>query len=437
MPTEQEFQDAKEQAEKEHKAPANPNAIGRAVGIDIGPRIKGDVTNPDETCLRFYVERKIRDKKAIDERFDVEKYGVPSDVIEIGRIVRFQGGPGSLVGFDQRKLPSNVDPANFGTMSAVVGIGSKHYILASNHAMAVNGRATDARIAFKPPSLIDDPQKYIFARITDHVHLTQAGPNTVDCALAEIEDQFLGRVRAEFPNRIVTSGDGIEPGVNMPVTKVDESEETKGKIVSINAQPRFDFSFGSFDFQNLVLIEGDEDDGNRPFAKPGDSGSLVAGFDKDEKDKDKNYKATAIIIGGSRRRLINGRWKSYTFACSFNAAIAKLEEGLGGQVAGTRTMQRANDSPEYIPPAKPKIQLVFTLPPPPAKVAASTTAGKWGSRRPPRLSTAFLRVLILPEAHTGTSAVLRRRFVRRANKKSARRRARRQDCRRYVCGVNN
>src|SRR5205823_1223555 len=134
MPTEQEFRDAKNQAEEQHKAPGGINAIGHAVAIDIGPRIKGGVTKPDETCLRFYVERK-RPKKAIDDRFDVDKYGVPSDVIEIGRIVSFQGGPGSSIGFDESDLPANVDPAAVGTMGAIVGIRKRRYVLGSNHAM--------------------------------------------------------------------------------------------------------------------------------------------------------------------------------------------------------------------------------------------------------------------------------------------------------------
>jgi hypothetical protein len=303
---------------------------------------------------------------------DQNIYGVPTDVIETGRIVPFQAGPGSSIGFDERDLPPNVDPAVSGTLGAVAALGGKYYVLGSNHAMAVNGRATGARIVFRPPDrLIDDPGKYIFGRITDHVHLTQAGPNTLDCALAEIEDEFLGRVRAEFPNHIVTSAAGIDPEVDMPVTKVDESEATMGKIVSVNAQRRFDFSFGSFDFANLVLIEGDEDDGNGPFAKPGDSGALVAGLDPN----DNQYKATAIVMGGSRRKLVTGGWKSYTLACSFNDAVAELEKGFGGQVAGKRTQGRSDGSGDSPPE---KIQLVFTLPPPPDKRAASTMAGKLG-----------------------------------------------------------
>jgi hypothetical protein len=60
MPTEQEFQDAKKNAEERHKASSGLKEIGRAIAIDVGPKISGDVTNPDERCLRFYVERKIR-----------------------------------------------------------------------------------------------------------------------------------------------------------------------------------------------------------------------------------------------------------------------------------------------------------------------------------------------------------------------------------------
>ena len=384
MPTEQDYLNAKQDAEKAHMAPGvDRAAIGRAIAIGIGPRVTRDVIADNaEQCLRFYVERKIRPMEAIGNQdlwADPKMYGVPTDVIETGRIVSFQAGPGSSIGLDYHNLDSNVDPAVGGTLGAVVGIAIagkevEHYVLGSNHAMAVNGRAIGARVVFKPPNrFIDDPEQLHF-RLYNGLTFTflQEGPNTLDCALAKIEKVYLDRVKAEFPNHIVTSADGIDPEVDMQVTKVDESEATTGVIVSVNAQRRFDFSFGSFDFANLVLIEGDEDDGNRPFAKPGDSGALVAGLD----ENDNQYKAMAIIIGGSRRRLVNGRWKSYTLACSFNAAVAELEKVLAaGQVAaGKRTSEAIGNPPVGPPPEKPKIELVFKLPP--AKVAASRTAGK-------------------------------------------------------------
>jgi hypothetical protein len=368
MHTEQEFLDAKKKAEATHMTSAARGAIGRAIALDIGPKVKDDMTKPDaETCLRFYVERKIDPMERIDKdyRADEEVYGVPTDVIEIGRIVSFQAGPGSSIGFDERELPSNVDPAASGTLGAVLAFGDQHYILGSNHAMAMNGRATGAQILFRPELLIDDPDKYIFATVSNHVHLNPDEPNRVDCALAKIPDKFLDRVRAEFPKQIVTSADGVPPDRVTKVARVDESERATGKIVSLNAQPRFDFSFGSFEFENLIMIEGDDNDWNLPFAKPGDSGALVAGLYNDQN------LATAIVIGGSRRRLKNGQWKSYTFACSFNDAVDALQKQVAGRQDGkySRAFDPNNPNETY----SPKLKLVFSLPSPVAAKPASAS----------------------------------------------------------------
>src|SRR5215472_14733899 len=118
MPTDQEFYDAQKRAEERHGKPAARNAVGRAIAFDIGPKVQKGVTKPDaKTCLRFYVERKIDPMDRVDKdyRADEKEYGVPTDVIETGRIISFQAGPGSSIGFDERELPSNVDPAASGT----------------------------------------------------------------------------------------------------------------------------------------------------------------------------------------------------------------------------------------------------------------------------------------------------------------------------------
>jgi hypothetical protein len=390
MPIEEELSIAKK---RYLTAPDLPrHAPGRVIGIGIG-QIKAD--EPDKKSLHFFVERKMH-KDYVHERFRIEKeyQGVPTKVIETGRIVSFQGGPGSSIGFDERDLDKrpNVDPAISGTLGAVVALGDSHYILGSNHAMAVNGRATGAQIVIRPPDrLINDPEAYIVARITDHVHLTQERPNTLDCALAKIIDKSPALISAEFPrlyhvpglkdgDRIVTSPDGIDPHDEERVVRVDQIDAPMGTIVSVGTRPRFDFSFGSFDFEDLVLIEGDDNKWNLPFAKPGDSGGLVAGFDK----KSKEYRATAIVMGGSRRKVLEngqwkGQWKSYTFACSYNTAVAALQKkvlerlGIGLENLGP---EKSDD------PHKWELRLVFSLPPAkPAKRKTSSLTPAYSARK--------------------------------------------------------
>ncbi len=362
MPTEDELlNNAKEQAEQEYRIPAGRYA-GRVLGIGIGTKFTED-KEVGPRCLRFFVEKKIRPKEAIPDRLriDREYRGVRTDVVETGRLVSFQARPGSSIGLtqapDKPELPPNVDPARTATLGAIVRIGDDFYVLGSNHAMAVNGRATGARILFRPPDrFVNDPNDFVLANITNYVRLRQPGPNHVDCALARIEREHIGRVNARFPQQIVTSAVGIDPTLGMKVIRVDDAEEPSGAIVSDNYKPRFDFSFGGYDFEKLILIEGDKD--QQPFARFGDSGSVIAGFDNDSG----KFRATALVMGGARRKLEkleDGSWKYkfYTVACPFNTAIAELQKTL----------------PKTLLPGDSKIELVFDLPhPEEASTAAHT-----------------------------------------------------------------
>jgi len=142
----------------------------------------------------------------------------------------------------------------------------------------------------------------------------------------------------------------------MEVSRVDEidpAKEITGKIVSLHGDPRFDFSFGSFDFENLIMIESKE-----AFAKPGDSGALVVG----REDPDHVFKVTALVIGGSRRPDKNDQM-FYTYACSFDACLEELEKTLPGQYTSipASTLPPNVGSTSQSGPNK-KIGLVFTLP---------------------------------------------------------------------------
>src|SRR5262249_42527023 len=158
------------------------------------------------------------------------------------------------------------------------------------HAMALNGRARGLQIQVRPPDrFINNPDEAVFATIFEYVPLDRSKLNQVDCALALIGDR--DRIAAEFlPEGIVTSDEVVDPDPGMEVALVNQraqANQTKGvigEIVSVIAQPRFDFSFGSFDFENLVLIESKDE--RQPFAQPGDSGALVAS----------GGKATAIVM---------------------------------------------------------------------------------------------------------------------------------------------
>jgi hypothetical protein len=323
MPTNDEFNNARQRAIGEHYLRARdtqyntaPGQARNVVGVGIGRKLQGG--NPAELSVRFYVERKIRPLEAIDERFRIPSMfpgGIPSDVIETRRFMSFDSevAPGANIGVDYSA--PNVSSALGGTLTAIVKVGDIWYALGSNHVMAVNGRVPLLRrILFKPPQkFIDDPDKYIFARVAAWVPLRPEGPgydpaqpNTVDCALAVIENPQ--GVTGAFPSKVVDHTDIADPEAGDEVIRVDDQEEVKGTIEQVGARVRIAYGFGTFDFDDMVLIKGC----TGPFASPGDSGALVV----------KNGKPCAMIVGGSQ---------NYAVACK----LSNVRDGLKRELTAT------------------------------------------------------------------------------------------------------
>jgi hypothetical protein len=296
-----------------------PGHARNVIGVAIGPAMKD---GKEETCLCFYVEKKV---KEIDEPYRIPSPTIgrlKTDVTEARRFVSFDalGGPGSSIGFDY--TAPNVDPVLRGTLGAIFQAGNRWYAVGANHVMAVNGRVPIGKpIMFRPPQkFIVNPNDYIFAVLADYVPLVPEGPdyngyqpNIVDCAMALVDKP--DRVTAQFPRYIVDPMRIIEPHAGMKVGLVDDSNGVSaGEVAQASARVRIDYRFGTFDFEDMVLIRGA--DGKR-FANPGDSGALVLGWDQAQ---DKATAApVAMIVGGSQ---------NYTIACKISNVHKKLMEEL-------------------------------------------------------------------------------------------------------------
>jgi hypothetical protein len=317
-----------------------PPGLGRnVIGIGIGH--KNDDPKTD-LCVHCYVERKL-DPGAVPEGFLIKKTlgSVQTDVIETGRFVAFQdaaaepkASPGSSIGLDY--MAPNVDPTIIGTLGGFVKINDDYYVLGSNHAMMANGRVPKGTpITFKIPNTFG---QRVFASTAVHVPLVQAGPNYpnhVDCALAKVENSEL--VETQFPDRIVDYSNPIDPETQMKVSRVDQSDKATGVITGVNVHMRIDYRFGTYDFDDLVLIEGDYGQ----FAVPGDSGALVV----DQATK----KATALVIGGSSK---------YTIACPIATAFRELEAQLAKQNAEKSPPPQGDNRARYTEEPPPSIELI-------------------------------------------------------------------------------
>jgi hypothetical protein len=152
----------------------------------------------------------------------------------------------------------------------VVQYGAKnHFILSCNHILSVNGRVPqDTKIVsgalcgagMKPLPIATFPGEGYFVEIgTD--------PNTVDCALARLQKApaTMTPVKLGLPQR------------GTRVTKVGAaSSTTHGIIVDTHADVSVGYSFGTFRFNDQILIQGIVDNGQQTeFAVDGDSGAIV------------------------------------------------------------------------------------------------------------------------------------------------------------------
>lgn len=369
MPTEQQLESAKKKAvEICESQRLMPGRLARnLIGVEIDIKVK-DAKPLGYKCVCFYVERKIEPEKTIDPRLRIPKQlgeAVDTDVIETRRFVSFQShapklkaAPGSSIGLDYDA--PNVDATRLGTLGAFLDIGGTVYVLGANHVMAVNGRVpTGTPILFRPPGKFANPGEYVLARKTVHIPLSQPGPNLVDCALAEVIDQKNIKMKIEtyFPKGIVVaSGEMITPKAGMKVVRVDvdRKEQAKGVIKCVGCKAQIDFRFGAFDFDDMVLIEGE----NGEFANPGDSGALIVDLETNQ--------VTAMLVGGSRK---------YAIASPLSTVYKLLEEALAehnveqaADAAEARAKKRAKqvgEEAEYAALLKEHESIVPPVQPPP------------------------------------------------------------------------
>ena len=341
MPSDTERQEAKYlalsaycAARKDHRT--SPILAGNVIGIGIGPRIQRG-RRLEEECVRFYVHRKIQRKEAVApaDRIKPQFGALRTDVIETRRVVSFCPKPAPGSSFGLAYQAPNVDPSLIGTVSAFVNIEGTYYALASNHAMTVNGRVpVGTEVQFRPPNqFVDGLDELIIACTTVHVPLSQSGINHSDCALAEVRDP--DQIETQFPERIVSSAKLIDPQKGMYVNRVDDTEQASGVITDVNVRMKIDYRFGTFEFDDLILIEGV----GGPFARSGDSGAIVV-------DR-KTNKATALVVGGSR---------NYTLACPLSIALKELADALACQEAA------GEGNIEDPPKAPPTIELLVGAP---------------------------------------------------------------------------
>lgn len=277
------------------------------VGVGIGRKVaKGKLTS--RHCIRIYVARKLA-KGVVPEGFllPTKFEGVETDVIEVGRFRALPAAvpppqrrmrparPGSSVGFQFTGNKAGYVMA--GTFGAVVGADGVWYILSNNHVLADENALAIGSPIFQP-ALLDhgNPARDQIAKLSRFVPLNSAGPNAVDCAIAEI----LGKkyVKITFLPRVnnLKSPEPIAAVEGMRVHKVGRTTGyTTGTVFDVSADLSVSYEVGTIVFQDQVLIRGD---GGREFSAAGDSGSVIV-------DRATNRAAALLFAGSSTHTIAN------------------------------------------------------------------------------------------------------------------------------------
>lgn len=304
------------------------NYYANVSGVGIGKKVVAGASTPTD-CIRIYVMA----KPDIDDLSPAtlvprDFAGIPTDIIEIGRLGQgghrpipleedSVAGPGDPIRVST--AAPNVNSGFTGTLGGIVQDSARHkYILSCNHVLAVNGRVPkDANIV----STVTANNEKIIGNRSGFVRLKREATNSADCAVARlptpkskfVDEKFQERNRA--PQRAIPwkSDQTTDPQREMKVVKVGAvTGKTFGTIRDVDVELYVEYSFGTFRFANQVMIDGGE---NSQFARGGDSGSLVVDT--------ATGLATAMIFAASGR---------YAVACPIRQALNMLSNEVGGDL---------------------------------------------------------------------------------------------------------
>jgi len=270
-------------------------------GAGIGKKwVNGKPTKQD--AIIVFVQSK-QTKQGMFKKFSINDMvpttvdGIPTDVIEVGKIVKH--------GYKQKKRPimpgfscghKNITAGTMGGF--FYDKDNKPVILSNNHVLANENKSKKGDIIYQPGPH-DSKSKPAFAgwkkpidnfsyvgTLKDFVRLKKNG-NTQDSAIAEIHplltDDNLVNPIYPFINRAM-HGFG-KANVNMQVQKCGRTTGyTTGRILSLNSTFSIEYDFGIAKFDDCIVTTG--------MSQGGDSGSAIL---------DMNMNIVGLLFAGSKK----------------------------------------------------------------------------------------------------------------------------------------
>lgn len=263
--------DVKKLVEK-HGVMKLPNVIGYSNVLQW--KIKGGRVLPIKS-IRIYVTRKLpREKLRKDELIPEDLDGIPTDVVEIGRLR-------AVAVYAQRYRPapcgvstSRLDESAAGTIGWwLVDEDGQIYLISNNHVWAKENQGQQGDQIVQPGVLDGGTEDDVIAELYDFVPLdfTSTGVNYVDVAVATPVDM------SKLYTSIMELG-GVTgkrgPSQGEQVCKVGRTTgRTCGEVVDASATVQVDYASGTATFEDVFLVQGTE------LVNGGDSGSPVLSSD--------------------------------------------------------------------------------------------------------------------------------------------------------------
>jgi hypothetical protein len=189
--------------------------------------------------------------------------GTASRCLTIGCSVGHYRSTAGTLGFFARR-----------TADGVIGVVS------NNHVLAAEDRGKDDDDILHPgPADRGSRPKDVIARLAGDYPRLKKSPQTVDCAFAPLVES-IAYAPLSLGGGEKLSSVTAKPGGHDSVTKLGRTTgRTVGRITAFDVDNLpVDYSFGRIQFNGLIEMESVS---AQPFARPGDSGSLVLNADRE------------------------------------------------------------------------------------------------------------------------------------------------------------
>lgn len=256
-------------------------------GTGVGEKWVGGKPTGEQAVLVFvqkkYTKVGMFRKYSADEIIPEKIDGVPTDVIEVGRIVKQSG------------LKTKVRPIEPGyscghgdiTAGTIGGFffdaDGTPVILSNNHVVANENAAKIGDIVYQPGPT-DSRKRHPIGRLKKFVRIKKNG-NIHDSGIVEIDPTLIAgnMIKPYYPvinNSIKGFGNAT---INMQVQKCGRTTGyTTGRVIGLNGTFSIEYDFGVAKFEKCIVMSA--------MSKGGDSGSVVT---------DMNMNAVGLLFAGS------------------------------------------------------------------------------------------------------------------------------------------